>query len=445
MQRVAKRLGCVAVCAAVLGSFAVAPGAIAQDNPGHALADKFSRAAEDAERAEKAREAEAARKAVAEREAAEQRQRAAEAARKAHAEAERRRVEAERREYEAEMLRQARAEAEARRAAELKAQKEREERAKAQRLAREAEEKRRAEQARLEAEREAARAQAARLAREAAERRQAAARRAEEERKAEAARLAREVEEKRRAEAREAAEAERIKKQAELEAKRQQELADIAEKFRLAREARERAAREAEDRAQLAKRRELEQTRTSLGGPRPADTYDRAPERVTVLLIVEPRRRGKSPNPVLCVGKSCYVSAGAETDARRMSRSKTLGPGNTIGRRAGPCNKQRTCVYRNVYLGNVGSIQPVDMGFWGHKRHDIYSVRPDKSCSVKKGRLLCTSPVIGHGYRAWIVPESVAARAGVGALEASLQDGLPSARSAALDDDWGGSIFRQDR
>lgn len=418
----------------------MAPGAGAQENSAHALADKFARAAEDEARAEQARQAEAARKAAAEQQAA--RKKAAEAARKAQAEAERSRLEAQRRADEAEMLRQARQEAEARRAAEIKAQAER---AEAERLAREAAENaRKLEQARLEAEREAARAQAARLAREAEERRQVEARRAEEARKAEAARLAREVEEQRRADERKSVEAELLREQAELDDKRQQELREIAEKFRLAREARERVAREQEERARIAKQEELQETRNSLGGPRPADTYERAPERVTVLLIVEPRRHGKSANPVLCIDKSCYISAGADDDADRMSRVEALGPGNTIGRRAGPCNKQVTCIYRNVYLGDIASIQPVDLGFWGHKRHDIYTVRPDKSCDVIKGRLFCTSPVIGHGYRAWIVPEKIAARAGAEALEAALEDGLPTARSAALEG-WTSTVRHQDR
>jgi len=458
MRHAAMKLGCATAYAFVLASVVMVPGASAQDSSAHALAEKFSRAEAEEARAEQARQAEAARKADAAKKAAAAkeaaRRKAAEAARqaqaRAQAEAERQRVEAQRRADEAEMLRQARAEAETRRAAELKAQAERAqaERDEAERVAREVEERQRQEaKARLEAERKAARAQAQRLAREAEERRQAEARRAEEARKAEAARMAREVEERRRADERKAAEAERIKEEAKkqeaLEAQRQQELRDIAEKFRLAREARERVARE-QERARLAKKEvELEDTRTSLGGPRPADTYEHPPERVSVLLIVEPRRPGKATNPVLCIEKSCYISGGADDDADRVTRDHALGPGNTIGRRAGPCNKQRTCIYRDVYLGEIASIQPIDLGFWGHKRHDIYSVRPDKSCDVIKGRLFCASPVIGHGYRAWIVPEGIAARAGAEALEAALEEGLPRARSAAL----GGwtSTVRQDR
>lgn len=458
MRHAAIKLGCATAYAFVLASVVMVPGASAQDSSAHALAEKFSRAeaeearAEQARQSEAARKAEAAKKAAAAKEAA--RRKAAEAARqaeiraqaRAQAEAERQRVEAQRRADEAEMLRQARAEAEARRAAELKAQAERAaaERAEAERIARETEERQRQEaKARLEAEREAARAQAQRLAREAEQRRQAEARRAEEARKAEAARMAREVEEQRRADERESVEAQLLKEQTELEDKRQQELSDIAAKFRLAREARERAARQEAETARIAKKPDMEDTRTSLGGPRPADTYEHAPERVSVLLIVEPRRPGKSTNPVLCIEKSCYISGGADDAADRVTRDHALGPGNTIGRRAGPCNKQRTCIYRNVYLGEIASIQPIDLGFWGHKRHDIYTVRPDKSCDVIKGRLFCASPVIGHGYRAWIVPEEIAARAGARALEAALEEGLPPARSAAL----GGwtSTVRQDR
>lgn len=478
MRHAAIKLGCATAYALVLASAVMVPGAIAQDTSAHALAEKFSRAeAEEEARAEQARQAEAARKAAAVKEAARRKAAEAEAARQAEAkaqaqaqaqarakaqaqaqaEAERQRLEAQRRADEAEMLRQARAEAEARRAAEVKAEAVRAEaeraqaeraeaeRAEAARIVRESQERQRqaAEKARLEAEREAARAQAQRLAREAEQRRQAEARRAEEARKAEAQRMAREVEKQRQADERESVEAQLLKEQTELEDKRQQELSEIAAKFRLAREARERAARQEAETARIAKKPDMEETRTSLGGPLPVDTNEHAPERVSVLLIVEPRRPGKATNPVLCIEKSCYISGGADDAADRVTRDHALGPGNTIGRRAGPCNKQRTCIYRNVYLGQIASIQPVDLGFWGHKRHDIYTVRPDKSCDVIKGRLFCASPVIGHGYRAWIVPEEIAARAGARALEAALAEGLPPARSAALDT-WTSTV-RQDR
>jgi hypothetical protein len=431
-------LTCIATVVVALAG-PLSRSAAADDSAAHALADKFSRAAEEAVRAQEAKKAEEAAK-----EAEAKRANAAAAA------AARRRVEQEQRAAdEADMLRRAQAEAEERRAAEQRAFEEQE------RI--EAEQ----EKARIAAEQEKARAEAEHLAQEAEERRQEDARRAEEARKAEAERLAREVEEKRRAEeeakAEEQAKAEeaaRLAREAEeqrlaeeerradearakLEAMRMEEARRIAEKFRQAREARER------DR----------DTRHSLGGPPPpemdepapwsVETEDTrsegapaAPTRVTVLLIVEPRRYGhtgtyRTANPVLCFGRDCYISSGSQRPAEQMSRWKALGPANSIGRRAGPCRNRLACVFRNVALGGPsGAMQPVDMGLLRHDRHDIKMVRADRTCDVVAGRLFCGTPVIGHRYRAWVVPESIAAKAGPHALEKALEDGLPAARSA---------------
>jgi colicin import membrane protein len=92
-------------------------------------------------------------------------------------------------------------------------------------------------------------------------------------------------------------------------------------------------------------------------------------------------------------------------------------------------------VFRNVDLGGVsGAIQPVDMGLLRHDRRDIKSVRADRTCDVIAGRLFCATPIIGHRYRAWVVPEAIAAKAGSRALENALAEGLPAARSAQRED-----------
>jgi chemotaxis protein histidine kinase CheA len=407
------------IAAAGLAEMGAPAPAAADDSAAHAIADKFSRA-EDAE-AKKAKD---------------------EQARKAAAEALRRHAAEQRAADEADLQAQARAEAEARRAAD----------------------KRKAEeQDRIEAERDAARAQGAELAREAEARRQEELAKAEEARKAEAARLERQVEEqrltdaRRQAEEQKRAEAARLAKEAEekriaeeqrqaeeaqaaLEARRQEEAQRIADKFRMAREAREARARESE-----------QSTRSSLGGPPPAPWDDQLagddaahageagllPARVTVLLVVEPKESKftgmpRSPNLVLCVGESCYVSSGAGAPAITMPRWQTLGPANTLGRRAGPCNRHPTCVFRSVELTrNTAWIQPISMGFWHHDRLDIRTVSPDRTCEVAGRQLYCAKPIVAHGYRAWIVPEDTARRAGAAALEEAVESGLPLARSAS--------------
>ena len=477
MRAAAITFTCMAACAVSLAG-PLSRQATADDNPAHALADKFARAAQQAEQAQAEKKTEEAAK----QEEAERARLAAEASERRKAEAQK--AEARRRaEYEADMLRRASAEAEARREADQRAFEEQARREAEQEQARLEAEQQKAradaerekariateqEKVRLAAEQERARAEATRLAQEAEAQRREEARRAEQARKAEAERLAGEVEEKRRAEelavkAEEArkAEAARLAKQADekrvaeeraaeerrvaeeararLERMRMEEARRIAEKFRLAREARERERG----------------VRNSLGGPPPPPEMDEPapwsvdtapantgaiPSRVTVLLLMQPKRRGFSgtpgaANPVLCLGRSCYISAGPGASADRLSRRKTLGPANSIGRRAGPCRRQLGCVFRNVDLGGVsGAIQPIDMGLLRHDRRDIKTVRADRTCEVIAGNLYCATPVTGHRYRAWIVPEAMAATVGPRALERALAQGLPAARSAERED-----------
>ena len=285
--------------------------------------------------------------------------------------------------------------------------------------------------ARARAEAKSRRAEENRLAEESA--------RAQEGRKSETERLAKVIEEKHRAAeairlakgAREAAE-----ERAALEDLRAQQARRIVRKFQRAREQR---IREANARM-----------KNGLGGPRPPlaeldeirpdedPIATKYPARVTVLLIMEPRRRGwrrykKAANPVLCVGTRCYISAGAETTADALPRRRALGPRNSLGRRAGSCNNQLVCVFRGITLdGNSSYIQPIDMGLLRHRRRDIRKAAPDRTCTVANDSLHCTSVIIAHHYRAWIVPDAVAEQAGPEALEDALYSGLTATRSARL-------------
>jgi colicin import membrane protein len=200
-----------------------------------------------------------------------------------------------------------------------------------------------------------------------------------------------------------------------------------------------------------------DEARSSLGGPlpepefaspfldAPASAPATYPQRVTVLVVMQPRRHGfggrrMTANPVLCVGQVCYVSNGAAAPATVMRRAQALGPGNTLGRNAGPCRNQTTCVFRGITLSApMTMIQPVDMGFLRHARRETRAIEADRSCDANGGVLACASPVVSAGYRAWVVPETVAVKAGPLALERALDDGLPSARSASYDG-WGSTV-----
>ena len=177
----------------------------------------------------------------------------------------------------------------------------------------------------------------------------------------------------------------------------------------------------------------------------PATAPATYPQRVTVLVVMQPRRHGfggrrMTANPVLCVGQDCYVSNGAGAPATVMRRARALGPGNTLGRNAGPCRNQTTCVFRGITLSApMTTMQPVDMGFLRHDRREARAIEADRSCDANGGVLACSSPVVSTGYRAWIIPESVADKAGALALERALDDGLPAARSASFGG-WGSTV-----
>lgn len=439
---------------------------------------------EKAEAAEKARvaaqraadEAEMLRKAAAEekqRQLAEQQR------------AEKKRIEAERKLARQNAKRIA--EEAQRQRAELERKAEVARRAEAERLIREVEAQRIADEKRLAAERKAAEAKKrAAEARIAEIRRQAAAaekkRRDEEarvvdlKRRAQAAEAERRAHEERLAQQQRLAEAAAAKKRAALEAAREEEARRIAEKFRLAREAREARNAQAARDVRAASARTQPDTRpladmgarSSLGGPIPAATPPASPfiaqpaartgppavkataataartrvmaapvypQRVTVLIEMDARRHGfmgkkMTANPVLCVADSCYVSNGATMAATAMNRRKALGPGNTLGRNAGACRNDTTCVFRGVLLPSASAtIQPVDMGMLRHDRRQIRSVKPDTSCRASNGQLTCATPIVASRYRAWIVPEQVAEAAGSRALEIALDAGLPASRA----------------
>jgi len=365
---------------------------------------------------------------------------------------------------EAEMLARARAEAEERRRAEQ-------------------EKARAAEQPRIEQERLRARQVAEeKLQREIEEqRKEAEARRlaeiaAQEEarRIAEKQRRLAEEEERRAAELRRRLEGEKEQERKAAEAKRQAEIA-AQEEARRAAEARRLMALtqlEQEERraipalaaaAEEARKTRIEPQRGSeglnrevqtpirktssapyaLGGPKPPAAPDPLlglprDSRVTVLLVMEPGTRGirrfrKTADPVLCVDSVCYISNGPGEPARAMTRIRALGPAVTIGTRAGYCRRSLTCVFRGVdFKHAMVVVQPVDLRVLRHDRREPRAVMVDPTCRIEGPyRLTCSRPVVAEGYKLWVVPESIAERAGPLALELVARAGLPQSPGVA--------------
>lgn len=161
-----------------------------------------------------------------------------------------------------------------------------------------------------------------------------------------------------------------------------------------------------------------------------ANMDETSPHRATVLLVMKPGTRGirrwnKKADPMVCIGENCYISSGADSAARSLSRRKGFGPGIALGSRAGACNNQLACVYRDVdLLGENAWMQPVDLRIIRHDRRESRRISIDPTCAVTRGRLACARTIESDDYRAWIVPEQVARQAGPDALKAALENSL---------------------
>ena len=108
-------------------------------------------------------------------------------------------------------------------------------------------------------------------------------------------------------------------------------------------------------------------------------------------------------------------------------------PYNTLGRRAAACNQHLACVFRDVDLKAASAlVQPVDLRIMRHDRREPLSLEADRTCRVSQGTLHCEKTYAARTWRAWVVPERIAAGAGAAALEAAVERGLAVEQSAAL-------------
>lgn len=441
----------VGLCLALSG-LALSGPAAANENAAHALAEKFAGGAEKEEAKRRAaEEVEMLARAKAEADARKA------AADEAHRLAEKQRLADERRIAEEKRAEEQRRLADEQRIARQKFVAEQLRLADEERLRAEAEE----EQKRLAEERRVADEQ--RIAEQKRLRAEEDERRTEQLRLAEKERIAKELhaaEEARRAEQLRAEEARLAALAAKREAAHQRLTERLlklhekrAEKKRLA-EAEQRRAEEqriadekrADDRRADEERRLATHKSMGLGAPLATATpvLDPSPARssstrVTILLAMDPgltgiRRFGKkTADPVLCSGNRCWISAGTERSALAVSRGQALGPSNTMGRRAAACNRHLVCVFRNVELGAAtASVQPIDLRIMRHDRREPLRLAADPSCRLSNGALLCDKLYISRSWRAWVVPERLAAEAGSETIAASLAGSLAVRPSAAL-------------
>jgi len=153
-------------------------------------------------------------------------------------------------------------------------------------------------------------------------------------------------------------------------------------------------------------------------------------KRVSILIVMEVGQKGvrawsKTADPMVCIHESCYLSRGPDEAAEKLTRSAAFGPGVALGKRGQACRSKPACIFRDIDLETVeAKLQPVDLRFLRHDRREAKAIRADASCAIFDGALSCRAPVAGEGWRAWIVPESVAERAGANELETALAKGL---------------------
>ncbi len=117
-----------------------------------------------------------------------------------------------------------------------------------------------------------------------------------------------------------------------------------------------------------------------------------------------------------------------------MCRVQSLCNGNTLGRRAAACNQTVACVFRVLDLKSPkATVQAIDMRIMRHDRREFMAVEADHTCRLVAGTLSCDRIFTARTWRAWVVPELLAAEAGPAALESALKTGLRPHTSAALD------------
>ena len=160
-----------------------------------------------------------------------------------------------------------------------------------------------------------------------------------------------------------------------------------------------------------------------------------SPAHVSVLLVLDPQlssseQAGSQPAPVICIGDDCYISAGADGAAHPRTRTEAAG---VVGV-SGDCLGKTHCIFRNVTLKAGADFQILDTTFGKAGASKPVEVHADKSCAVSEGELDCELTISGVGYRAWLVPETVAASTTPLILESALATDLIEDNETRADD-----------
>lgn len=159
----------------------------------------------------------------------------------------------------------------------------------------------------------------------------------------------------------------------------------------------------------------------------------------SVLLAIETggassRSDATALDPIICVGDSCFLSAGLTADAVKLSKADALKLKSSDDASPDACRGKVGCVFRNVGLTKNALIEVIEIGGASAAPARTYAAEPDATCKTSDGALACENPIATADFRLWIVPEATAKTAGPEAIEDAVADSLPH-RDIARDTD----------
>ena len=139
-------------------------------------------------------------------------------------------------------------------------------------------------------------------------------------------------------------------------------------------------------------------------------------------------------NPIVCIGETCYLSAGSVNSAKAMARTAAMDAKNTALGLDGACQGRTSCIFRNVTLPPGESLQVVDAGYARAEPFAAIEAQPDQTCAIQEEDLDCDHTVLAKDYRLWLVPEHVAGQAKAAQIEDALSTGLVEDNVIEADD-----------
>lgn len=133
----------------------------------------------------------------------------------------------------------------------------------------------------------------------------------------------------------------------------------------------------------------------------------------------------QSFDPIVCLADDCFISAGLNSDAVKLSKSDALKLKTTSEASPDSCKNKVACVFRNVAIPAGAQLQVVELGSASHDPSRTADAAPDTSCKATDGNLMCDQPIATPDFKIWVVPEETARAAGVQLIEDAVADGLP--------------------